>query len=505
MTERLERTVFARLEAMGDVPLLWWKGEWWSVPRFLDRTRSCIETLERGGFGEGQRLAFMAPNSPLSLSLSLAAWSLGGSVAPLNPLGGGDLLLSTLKTLEPSLLVLPDSADQAPLLASSGLPVAMASLEGALPPTTCRGGRRGDPSLAVTYSTSGTTGRPKIVPLSHANLLDNIGTALVFIAALGPDETLLNALPNFHAFGFGLCSVLPLVAGYRQIALPSFLPVNETLAILDEARCSVILAVPTMISLLCAAAARAGRAPGYLRTLLVGGDKVPLGLDEKARTHLGLPILEGYGLTECSPLVAVNRSYATRRLGTVGPVIPGYVYEVRDDEGRVLPEGSEGVLWLKGPSITEGYCDNPEATAQRFRDGWFDTGDVVRLDDGCLTLLDRATDLIIVGGFNVYPQEVESVLLQHPAVREVSVIGSPNATSGEVPKAFVVLQEGMDPPGERELLRFCRERLAHFKTPRKIAFVGELPRSPLGKVLRRVLRDEERRRAERGRDGSFLS
>ena len=126
MTERLERTVFARLEAMGDVPLLWWKGEWWSVPRFLDRTRSCIETLERGGFGEGQRLAFMAPNSPLSLSLSLAAWSLGGSVAPLNPLGGGDLLLSTLKTLEPSLLVVPDSADQAPRLASSGLPVAMA-------------------------------------------------------------------------------------------------------------------------------------------------------------------------------------------------------------------------------------------------------------------------------------------------------------------------------------------------------------------------------------------
>ena len=496
MTKRLERTVLAKAEERGHGPLLWWKGAWWSASRLLDLARSCREGLEEGGFKEGQRLAFMLPNSPLSLALPLAVWGLGGSVIPLNPLGGGEALASMLALLEPSLLVLPDrGGDQVPPFASL-VPSVAAPLEGPLPPVRCRETSLSDVSQAVIYATSGTTGRPKAVPLSHANLLDNIGTALTFIDELGPDETLLNALPNFHSLGFGLCSILPLVAGYRQIVIPSFLPVAETLEALDRAQCTTIIAVPTMVSLLCAAAARAKRAPRGLRTLLVGGDRVPPGLDERAQAHLGLPILEGYGLTECSPLVSINSRYDRRRLGTVGLVIPGYSYEIRDDEGRALPEGSEGLLWVRGPSVTAGYYGNPEATAQRFRDGWLDTGDVARLDDGYLTLLDRATDLIIVGGFNVYPQEVESVLLQHPAVREASVIGSPNATSGEVPKAFVVLHEDGERPEERELLRFCRERLAHFKTPRKIEFVEDLPRSPLGKVLRRVLRDGERRARE---------
>lgn len=496
MTERLEKTVFAKLEPMGDVPLLWWKGDWWSAPRFLDLVESCRTTLERAGFKEGQRLAFMLPNSPLALALALASWSLGGSVAPLNPLGGRETIASTLMLLEPSLLVIPDyAAEQLPLFAPLAIPAVAVPLEGPLPELTCRETSRDTPSLAVIYSTSGTTGQPKAVPLSHGNLLDNIETALSFIDELQAEETLLNVLPNFHSFGFGICSLLPLIAGYRQVVLPSFLPVGETLAALEASGCTVILAVPTMVSLLCSAAARLGRAPKSLRIVLVGGDKVPPGLDEKCRAHLGLPILEGYGLTECSPLVAVNTSYAQRRLGTVGPVIPGYRYEIRNDEGKVLGDGEEGVLWVQGPSVMAGYYRSPEATAERFRDGWFNTGDVARLDDGYLTILDRVTDLIIVGGFNVYPQEVESTLIQHPAVREASVIGSPNSTSGEVPKAFVVLSEGAEKPEVRELIRFCRDRLAHFKTPRKIEFVDELPRSPLGKTLRRVLRDQERSRS----------
>ncbi len=500
MTERLEKTVFAKLETQGDTPLLWWRGDWWNAPRFIDLIQSCRETLERGRFQKGQRLAFMLPNSPLAIALSLAAWSLGGSVVPLNPLGGREAIASTLTLLEPSALILPDYAsDQLPLFEPLGLPAFAASIDSPLPEIRCRETSLDEAELAVIYCTSGTTGRPKAVPLSHGNLKNNIETALTFIDALGPDETLLNALPNFHSLGFGLCSILPLVAGYREVVLPSFLPVAETVAALEAARCTVIIAVPTMISLLCSAAARQGSAPESLRTLLVGGDKVPVGLDEKARTHLRLPILEGYGLTECSPLVAVNTSYAERRLGTVGPVIPGYSYEIRNDEGEVLPEGGEGVLWVKGPSVMAGYYRSPEETAGRFQEGWLNTGDVARLDDGYLTILDRATDMIIVGGFNVYPQEVESVLTQHPAVREASVIGSPNATSGEVPKAFVVLQDGIERPDMRELLRFCRGRLAHFKIPRKIEFVEELPRSPLGKVLRRVLRDRERKSSGNGR------
>ncbi len=206
---------------------------------------------------------------------------------------------------------------------------------------------------------------------------------------------------------------------------------------------------------------------------------------------MGVICFEGYGLTECSPVVSCNPSEAARKLGTVGPPLPGYAVQLRDLEGKLLPPGSEGVLWVKGPSVTSGYFRAPELTAERFHEGWLDTGDIVSIDeDGFITILDRATDLIIVGGFNVYPQEVETVLNTHPAVKMSAAIGIHSSMSGEVVKAFVVPHEGMEVT-QHELVQYAKEHLAHYKVPRKIDIVEELPLSSVGKVLRRKLKEAE--------------
>jgi long-chain acyl-CoA synthetase len=169
--------------------------------------------------------------------------------------------------------------------------------------------------------------------------------------------------------------------------------------------------------------------------------------------------------------------------------LPGYEIQIRDLDNNPMTSSSEGVLWVRGPSVVEGYFNAPELTAERFVDGWFNTGDIVHIDeDGYITILDRASDLIIVGGFNVYPQEIETVLSSHPAVRAAAVVGMHHGISGEVPKAFVVPEEGTDVTSQ-ELIQHAKKRLAHFKVPRKISFMNELPLSSTGKVLRRALRE----------------
>jgi long-chain acyl-CoA synthetase len=203
-------------------------------------------------------------------------------------------------------------------------------------------------------------------------------------------------------------------------------------------------------------------------------------------------VFEGYGLTETSPDVASNRSFATKKLGTVGQALPSFEIQVRDQSGNVLGPNQEGILWVRGPSVFSGYFRSPEMTAERIVDGWFNTGDIVRVDEeGYIEILDRASDLIIVGGFNVYPQEIETVLNQVPGVAMSAVIGIPNAVSGEVPKAFVVPKEGARLTAQ-SLIAHCKEHLAHYKVPRKVEFVSELPLSSVGKVLRRELRRLEK-------------
>ena len=489
MSLRLETIIRKNFHEEPGEPCLWWHGTWWSRGALEELVEDCENNLRAGGFREGDRLALALPNSPLFLAATLAVWRLGGGVVPLNPQAGAEGIGRALEFADAFGVLIPkDAGALGSALAATGVPVAEAPLSGAVPEFP---GRRGQPDSAdtgVVFFTSGTTGHPKAVPLTHGNLYSDVAACLERVDEIGQEEVFLNALPNFHALGFTVCALMPLLSNFSQVLLPSFMPPEATLDAMRQGKVTVAAAVPTMIALLMGVAARGQLVPSSLKLLISGGDRMPSRLDERARRILGLNVLEGYGLTETSPVLAVNPNYRTRKPGTVGPLLPGVEAQIRDPEGNLVLPGQEGKLWVRGPNVATSYFRDPELTSRRFADGWFDTQDMVRQDeDGYLTVISRVSDIIIVGGFNVYPQEVEAVLAEHPAVREVAVVGVPRSLSGEIVKAFVVPKNGATPTS-RELVAFCRERLPHYKVPRSVAFLEALPRSSIGEVLKRELK-----------------
>lgn len=491
--ERLERIILANLRQEQEKDCLWWEGKWWTCSDLLHLVEESERILAGAKFTKGSRIAVLLPNSPLVLALSLAAWKLGGAISPLNAKSGLPSLIGTLQLIEPCAVVAaPGLEELKTALEEKGIPVIVAgSLSTPLPAFTVRETTPEDESLAVIFATSGTTGMPKAVPLTHGNLLDNSLVMYESLDLLAPGDTLLNVLPNFHSFGFTVAGLMPLVKKLRQTILASFLPPVEAMKTIHESGTNVIVAVPTMLYFMTVAAGKGAPMPVDLKMIVTGGDRLNVQLDGKVEDVFGMGIIEGYGLTECSPVVAVNRNYKERRLGTVGPIVRGYEWKLLNDRNEDVTESGEGVLWVKGPSVTSGYFRDPVMTAERFTDGWFNTGDYVQMeDDGCLRILDRVTDIIIVGGFNVYPQEVEAIMNTHPAISEAVVVGMPHPVNGEVPKAFVRLHEGAQVT-PREIIDFCKKHLAHFKVPRSIEFIEAFPLSSTGKVLRRILRQQK--------------
>ncbi|PIE53756.1 MAG: long-chain fatty acid--CoA ligase [Dethiosulfovibrio peptidovorans] len=483
---RLDQVIDRQLQD-GAQQAIWWRGDWLSR-RELARLAQINETrLSDAGFGRGHRLAVLVPNCPGFLALALAVWRLGGTIVPLNHRAGSEVLLPTLDLVDPFMIVHGEGDEKVEALLSDR-PVGSIALDGSLLIRSCKiDTERSDSDLAVIFATSGTTGLPKAVPLTHGNLMDNV-TQSWSVLRLTEEDRILWVLPNFHSFGLTLGGLMGLVNGARQVIVPQFMPPLETLKACTQGEVSILLLVPAMVEFLKRVVQKGGPRPTTVRMALTGGDRLNLSLDQAARESFGVPLLEGYGTTECSPVVAVNRSYESRKLGTIGQVLPGYLWEVRDDSGVSLAPGQDGILWVKGPSVFQGYYKAPEITAERMSDGWYNTGDVVRYDeDGYITVLDRVTDVIIVGGFNVYPQEVERVLSHHPAVAQVAVIAMAHPVQGQIGRAFVVLNEGASPT-TRELISFCKGKLAHYKIPRRFDFVEELPLSPSGKILRRELR-----------------
>ncbi|MDY3868460.1 MAG: AMP-binding protein [Pyramidobacter sp.] len=469
---------------------------------------ACRASLEASGFKPGMRLVTVLPNSPLMLALSLAVWQLKGAVVPLSHHAGMELVFGAIKLVDPFAVITMKGVKEleafAEKLCAAGVSAHAVSIAEPLPVITGNAAASlEDESMAVVFATSGTTGLPKAVPLTHENVLSNIlNTCEHVYLKINEDQTVLTLLPNFHVFGFCLSSTLPLVMGYKQVVLPSFMPPSRTLNALYKEGITVIIVVPTIVGMLCEGISRGPKVPPpFLKKIVCGGAPCDVKLHEKAKMFLGIPIHEGYGLTECASVVSAVHEESEARPGFIGPFISCYEHQLRTVEGEVITDGDEGVLWVKGPCVAKGYFRMPQATAERYDNGWFNTGDVVKLyEDGYMKIIDRATDIIIVSGFNVYPQEVENYLMTHPAVADCAVVGSPNAISGEIVKAFVVVKPDVQAPTERELINFCKDALSHYKTPRAIEFVEELPRNAVGKVLRRKLRDLERQRfAERGK------
>ncbi|MBI4241080.1 MAG: long-chain-fatty-acid--CoA ligase [Candidatus Rokubacteria bacterium] len=346
---------------------------------------------------------------------------------------------------------------------------------------------RADQDLAVILYTAGTTGRPKGVALSHGNLIAN-ARAAVSLYELSREDWGLGALPLSHSYGVLLMNAGNIL-GTRSVLLRWFNP-EEVLRTIHTYRVRSMSCVPTMFVYLL----NYPEAERYDTSSMVywgsGAAPLPLEVVEPFEKKFGGRILEGYGLTEAGPLVSAHRLSMERRLGSVGKPVPNVQVRIVDDAGRELPVGDTGEICVRSPGVMLGYYRRPEETAKTSRNGWLYTGDMGRLDAaGYLYIAERKKDLIIRGGFNIYPREVDEVLYAHPKVAEAAVVGMPDPLMGEEVLAFVVLKPDQEATAD-ELMAFCQTKLAKFKCPKQVRFVDALPKSPVGKILRKELRKQ---------------
>ena len=460
--------------------------------------------LAASGLAPGDRVGLQLPNIPQFIIAYFGILKAGGVVVPMNVLLKAPEIAFQLEDSGARALityggVLAESAKAAESAAVAsvyvvGEPGAVpaagsafeALLSGDAPGPQLAERSPADP--AVIIYTSGTTGTPKGAVLAHIGLYMNAdipGRLFEFSA----DDTALVALPRFHVFALSSIRNPCVLLGGTMTLVPRFEPrvVLETMA---RDRVTVFMGVPTMYIALLQAVDAGHYDLSALRVAVSGGAPIPAEVIDSFESRFGVPILEGYGLSESSSTATFNISVSERKVYSVGKPIWGTGLQIWDEDSRPLPPGPEhvGEVVLRGTNIMVGYHNNPDATAKAFAGGWFHTGDLGYIDsDGFLFIVDRIKDLIIRGGYNVYPREVEEVLYAHPAVAEAAVIGVPDPRLGEEVRAIVAVKPGQTVT-EAELIAFVKERVAAYKYPRTIEFVDSLPKNATGKILKKELR-----------------
>ncbi|ATP41364.1 long-chain fatty acid--CoA ligase [Solibacillus sp. R5-41] len=351
--------------------------------------------------------------------------------------------------------------------------------------------------LALLQYTGGTTGFPKGVMLTHKNLVANTTMCDAWMYRCKKrEEIILGVLPFFHVYGMTTVLVLSVMQQAKMVLLPKF-DVEQTLKNIDKQKPTLFPGAPTMYIGILNHPDLSKYDLSSIKACMSGSAPLPLELQEKFEEITGGRIVEGYGLTETSPVTHVNPIWENRINGSIGLPWPNtdcVIFRTGDTE--ILPPGEIGEIAIKGPQVMKGYWNRPEDTAMTFADGWFLTGDLGYMDEkGYFYVVDRKKDLIIAGGFNIYPREVEEVLYEHEAIQECVVAGIPDAYRGETVKAYIVLKEGKSVT-EDELNTYCRQNLAAFKVPRFYEFRTELPKTAVGKILRRTLVEEEKKKME---------
>jgi long-chain acyl-CoA synthetase len=347
----------------------------------------------------------------------------------------------------------------------------------------------GDQDIAVIPYTSGTTGRPKGAMLTHRNLIANCEQC-EHVERIKPqeDDVVWIALPLFHIYAMNVGMNLTVKAGGTMALIERFEPASA-LESIQSNKCTVLYGAPPMFVVWAQMPDIRDYDLSSVRYIASGAAALPVKIMELFEGMAGVPISEGYGLTEASPVVTSNAAGPVTKPGTVGKPIPGVEVRIVDADGGEVARGELGELICRGENIMKGYWKQPEATAEALRDGWLYTGDLATVDeDGYISIVDRKKDMIIVSGYNVYPREVEEVLFKHPAVADVSVIGVPDDYQGESVMAVVVLKPDQTAT-EQEIIDYCRNEIAVFKCPRKVVFRDALPKNNTGKVLRRELRE----------------
>lgn len=469
------------------------------------RTNQMANRLAELGVEKGDRVGLLMPNIPDFSVIYYAALSLGASIVPLNVMyrsreiayilnDSGAKVLLTVQPFLPQVLEARPSFTSVKHVINKGLEPApdVINLDLLLNGASEKPAEVvvNEEDIAVICYTSGTTGNPKGAMLSHGNLLANLDQMLKLPRFDStPDDIGVQVLPLFHIFGMNVGMNLGTLMGMTGVMIERF-DAEMAAQVIHKYRCTVFVGAPPMfISLVNLPNIREYDLTS-LRTVVSGAAALPVKVLEMFKELTGVEIMEGYGLTETSPVLTTNAAGLVTKPGSVGPAIADLEIRLVDDNDNDVPRGQPGELICRGPNVFKGYYNLPEATAEAFKNGWFHTGDIATQDeDGYYYIVDRKKEMINVSGFNVYPREIEEVLYRHPKVMDAAVIGVPDKYQGESVMAILALKPG-EAASKDEIIEYSRAQLAAFKVPRHIQFREALPKLPTGKVLKRQLRDE---------------
>ncbi|MEH7085381.1 o-succinylbenzoate--CoA ligase [Neobacillus drentensis] len=468
----------------------------------LDKVVDCVAAgLTSAGIKKGDKVALLLGNCPEFVTAYYGILRAGGVVVPINPTytsGEISYILSNSHTkavitdasLESTISLLKEQLEHLKMVIYTESIKSELSWEILFQETNdiFVSPSIQEDDLAVILYTSGTTGKPKGAMLSHRNMASN-AESNSRLTEFTEEDRIIAVLPMFHVFSLTVCINVPIACGGTIVIVPKFSP-SEVINTIRREKATLFAGVPTMFSFMHQLPETTAEDLTSIRACFSGGSALPVELLHRFEEKYNVPILEGYGLSETAPTTAFNPLRGTRKPGSVGIDIPGVKNKVVDPDGMEVPRGEVGELIVKGPNVMMGYLGMPEATSSALKDGWFYTGDLARMDEeGYIYIVDRKKDMIIVGGYNVYPREVEEVLYQHPAIVEAAVIGIMDNEFGEIVKAFVVSND--ESITIDDVLHFCQDKLAKYKLPKQVEFMKELPKNSTGKILRRAFRVEQ--------------
>jgi long-chain acyl-CoA synthetase len=493
MSSNLARLVTEAAQRHGDRPALKLDDAVLTYAMLDEATARVAGLLRERGVQPGDRVGIMLPNVPYFGVVYYGILRAGGVVVPMNVLLKGREV--TFYLSDPGAKVLfawhgfEEAAREGAQEAGADLvlvePGEFEALVGGADPVRELADRAGSETAVILY-TSGTTGTPKGAELTHDNLYTNCEVSVRTLFHGSEADMLLGALPLFHSFGQTCGLNAAMKVGACLTMIPRFDP-GKALEIIQRDKVTIFEGVPTMYHALLNHPGRDDYDVSCLRLCVSGGAALPVEVMRAFEEAFQANILEGYGLSETSPVASFNHPDKERKPGSIGTPIEGVEMKVVDADGNDLPAGEVGEIAIRGHNVMKGYWKRPDATAEVMRDGWFHTGDMARVDeDGYFFIVDRKKDMIIRGGYNVYPREIEEVLYEHPAVSEAAVIGVPDESMGEEVGAAVVLKSGQDASAD-DIRSFVKERVAAYKYPRKIWFLDELPKTATGKILKREI------------------
>jgi long-chain acyl-CoA synthetase len=460
--------------------------------QFNDAAARIAAGLAARGVEPGDRVGLVLPNVLSFPLVYYGALLRGAVVVPMNPLLKAREIDYYLRDSGARIVVAEETVAGAASDAAAAVGIAAVAVDPARPDTLMAARGQAEPvprandDDAVILYTSGTTGPPKGAELTHANLSGNARATADTLLEATPDDVIMGCLPLFHVFGLTCGLNVAVLSGAALTLLPRF-DGAAALSTIGRDRVTIFEGVPTMYSAMLHAPDAAGADVASLRRCMSGGAAMPVEVLRSFEETFGCIVLEGYGLSETSPVVSFNHPHAERRVGSIGTPIRGVEMRLVDGDGNDVPPGEVGEIAVRGPNVMKGYWQRPEETAAAIPDGWFRTGDLARRDDdGYYAIVDRKKEMIIRGGYNVYQREIEEALYEHPAVAEVACIGIAHPELGEEVAAAVVLKPGATATPD-ELREWAKARVAAYKYPRHVWLADSLPKGATGKILRRAV------------------